>query len=242
MLVISPHPVAELKKELIEEHKAQYWIGCDSRLMTTVDFVVPNVVAEFPMIYLIDCRGRIVDYGEELEAKIEYLLQEVFDPALGRELHKALRSAQQKYESGMIGTAWKFAGRRLEDEDPAVVADAKFLRGRCEAYGAWKQLMLQREIDAGRYPTVVPALEEFEKAFRGMPTGAWASETRRVLRKDPKVKAELEAWMRLEKAIEKEEKATYDRKKMKAVHKEYQAIIDKYPGTLAAQEARRRLS
>lgn len=241
LLVISPHKVSELREELVEKHKAKYWIGCDSNLRTTVGYVIPNVPAEFPMTYLVDSRGKIVDHGDKLETKIESLLEEVFDPELKRAVHPALKSARRYYDKGDFGAAWKLAGKKTTDEDEALAADAKFLRGRCEAYGAWKQRMLQREIDAGAYPTVIGKLKLLEKSFRGMPTAAWAKKTRTALGKDPKVKVELEAWARLQKALAKAEKARGDRKKMRSVLKELKAIADKYPGTLAGKEAERQL-
>jgi hypothetical protein len=360
LVVISPHQVSDLREQLIGQYKAKYWIGCDSKLRTLIQFVVPNVVAEFPMTYLVDARGKVTDHGDALEAKIEYLLEELFEPELGRALHAALKAACRSYAGGAIGAAWQAAGLLGEGEDAVLVADAKFLRTRCEAYSAWRKLMLereigagdlpaavrhlkkmekafrgmpaaawaartrgeletdpkvkmesvlggefdfklkhglhaglksasrhydrdaigvawkaaagklgdddarlvedaaylrerceaygerthyllQREIDKGAYPTVVPRLKEMAKTFKGMPAAAWASTTRRQLEKDPKVRNELKAWARLEKALAKSEKARGSPKKRRAVRKEYQAIVDAYPGTLAAREAGRQL-
>ncbi len=241
LIVISPHGAAELRKELIETHKAKYWIACDSTLRTTIGYVVPNVPAVFPMTYLVSGRGAIVDHGAKLEATIESLLQEVFEPALGRSLHKVLASAQKSYDAGAVGAAWKAAGAKLEHEDAAVVADATFLRKRAEAYGAFKQRMLQREIDAGAYPESVAALKVLEKDFRGMPTASWANETRRTLEKDPKVRVELKVWAQFEKLLVKAEKAEGDPKKTRSVNKAFNALARKYPGTRAAAEAERRL-
>ena len=74
-----------------------------------------------------------------------------------------------------------------------------------------------------------------------MPAATWAQKTRRDLERDPKVKRELQAWARFEKALVKDAKAGADRKKIRSARKEFMAIQAKYPGTLAAREAGRRL-
>jgi hypothetical protein len=190
LVVISPHALSDLREQLIGKYGAKYWIGCDSKLKTLIGFIVPNTRAEFPMSYLVDSRGKIVDPGPELEEKIQYLLDEVFDPSLRRELAPGLADARAAYEAGSVGAAWLAAAPALESADASLVADAKFLRERCEAYGAWKRLMLERKISEGALPAAVRALKEVEKAFAGMPVSAWAGETRRDLEKDPKVKME----------------------------------------------------
>jgi hypothetical protein len=361
MVVISPHKFSALRSELVEQHGAKYWIGSDAGLRTLISYVVPNTVAEFPMTYLVDARGTVVDTGEKLEAKIEYLLQEVFEPDLGRELHAELAAARadfdtaaigaawtaaaahlasedaqlaadakflrahaesygawkklmlerqieagalpgavralkkmertfagmdvaawaaktrseleqdpqvkmeavlgvpfdpalgrelaselgiarRHYEKGAFGSAWRIAGQKLDDEDPEVVADARFLRERCEESAEWRRYTVMRKIQQRDYPKAVPELQELARTFKGMPTAEWAKETRSGLRKDPAVRLELKAWARLERAITKAEKAGGDPRKMKSVHREYAAIQEAYPDTRAAREAARRLA
>ena len=74
-----------------------------------------------------------------------------------------------------------------------------------------------------------------------MEIAGWAKTKLRELNADKRVRFELTAWAQLEKAIEKEKKAKGRPKKLAAVREQYAGIIEKYPGTRAAVEARRRL-
>jgi hypothetical protein len=139
-----------------------------------------------------------------------------------------------------VGKACAAATKAEADEDAAVAADGKHLRERCEAHAAFARRQAEKRMAAKDYPAAVGLLDDVAKRYAGMEAARWAEEQKRAIQADPAARRELAAWKELEKLIEKESKAGADPKKREAARKAYHALIKKYPGTLAAAEARRR--
>jgi hypothetical protein len=244
VVAISLDEPAELRKKVVEELGAKYWIGCGDTILTIVRFLnIRGKTTEFQMSkrYLVDVEGRVVDFAEALEPKIEELLQGYFDPALKEDLHPKLASARRHFEKGAVGRAWSGAKKKESDEDPAIAGDATYLIGHCEAYARWMRWSLDSLLKKRDYPAICKRLREVERGFAPMEIAGWAKTRLRELNADKGVRLELTAWAQLEKVIEKERKAKGRPNKLDAVREQYGAIIQKFPGTRAAAEARLRL-
>jgi len=234
-------PASQIERVFVKELRARYPIGCDMGVETFVQFVLPNEVAAFPYSYLVDVEGKVVGRGEKVgEELLAKVLEDFFDPAIGRELHPALAAARASYEKGEVGKAWADAGKAEADPDATVVADAKHLRSRCEAHAAFARRQAEKRLTSRDVPANVRLLDGLARTYAGMEIATWAAEKKREIQADPAARRELSAWQELEKIIERETKARGDRKKLEAVRKAYQALIKKYPGTVASAEAHRR--
>ena len=150
IVVISPQDPKTLREGFVKDLGAKYWIGSDSRARTLMNFVEVNQVAKFPQQYLVDATGTVVDPGADLDATIDLLLRDVFDEDLGRGLRPELKRARGYYEKGAIGKAFVEAGKHLEAEDRAVVADAEFLRAKCEAFAVYRKWRVEKRVRISR--------------------------------------------------------------------------------------------
>lgn len=241
IVALSVMETDDVERLYVKENKARYWIGCNMDLETLLRFIRPNEVAECPHGYLVDVEGKVVGDGEKVgEDLVAKALEDYFDPLLGRELHPSLLAACESYGKGEIGKAWEAATKAGEDEDGALVADAKYLRERCEAHAAFARRQAEKPLGAKDYPGAMELLEDIAKRYAGMEAADWAKEKEREVKSDPAARKELQAWKELEKIAEKERKAGIDPKKREAVRKAYKALIKKYPGTMAAVEAYKR--
>ena len=83
---------------------------------------------------------RRQELEKDPQVKMDSVLGVPYDAALERELHAGLKKAQRLHRKGSLGSAWKQAGLKLDDEDPRLVADAAYLRERCEVCAEWKAL------------------------------------------------------------------------------------------------------
>ena len=109
ILAISREPVSKLEKVMVEENQAKYWIGSDPSMSMLKVYGGGGI----PHAYLVDARGKVIaDAHSFSAAQIEKHLDKVFDPALGRELHKSLASLVKQYDKGQYGKAWAGAARR----------------------------------------------------------------------------------------------------------------------------------
>ena len=221
---------------VVEDRGGKYWIASDPGGDTMSRYTQPGRLG-IPHSYVIDATGTVVSEGIPSESRIEELLAGVFDPALGRDLHKSLKAAVKSYEKGHYGKAYVAAAKHLEAEDNALVADARFLRERCEAVADFHKKMIESAIGAKDYVTAYADLAATPKAFAGMEIVKWSAETAGKLDDDESVKIEMKAHKALEKARKKQDAAKGKAKKMGPARKAYEGIIKKYPGTRAAKMA-----
>jgi len=243
IIAISDEGPDLLESKMVKEKSARYWIGSDPGKETAARFIDPGRRG-IPHAYLVDARGVVVGEGVPSEQKIEELLKEIFDADLGKELAPALKGLVKSYEKGDIGKAWAGAEKYLAGEDRTVVADAEFLRGKCEAYGNFLRSLVEQSVAGKSYPRAFDDLKTLEKDFAGMEVAEWAWAKDKELAADPAVKDEVAAWEALEKAQELESKAEGKAKKLGAAKTAYKRLAKKYPETRAgklAEEALARL-
>jgi hypothetical protein len=201
-----------LRDLFVREYTAKYWMGCADSLDLLLQFIRTNVVAEFPHHYLVDVEGKVACHGEETvdEKRVVALLADVFDPSLGRELHKKLAPAVRHYEQRAIGKAHAAAQKLTEDEDAVLAADAKYLCERCEEFARFERRKVEKLQRAQDYPVLIDALDDVRRRYQGMELSKWASARKRELNRDPQVR------------------------------KAFRALAKRYPDTQAGAEARRR--
>ena len=232
VIAISKESTSLLQSKVVDEKGGKYWIASDPSGEYWAHFADGRV--GIPHTYVVDATGKIVGEGVPNEGRIEELLANAFDPALGRDVHGMLKSAAKFYEKGQVGKAWSAAERYLEHDDREVKADALFVRERAEAYAAWMRKVTEGAIADKDYVQAMEDLKDMPKMFEGMEAAAWAAETFKTLDADPAVDNELKAWKDFEKAREKELRAEGNERKLKPAITAYERLAKKYPGTRAA--------
>ena len=221
---------------VVEQRGGKYWIASDPGGETMASYTQPGRLG-IPHAYLIDASGNVVSEGVPSDGQIEALLADTFDVALGRDLHKALKAPVKSYEKGQYGKAYAAAAKSLENEDNALVADARYLRKRCEDVAAFQQKMIESSVKAKDFATAYADIASAPKAFAGMEIATWAVTKKKELDADESVQVEVKAWSALEKARKKQASAKGKAKKMGPARKAYQSVVKKYPGTRAAKMA-----
>jgi len=245
VISISKEPVGLLESKMIKGAGAKYWMASDPGGSTLARYSSKG--GGIPHAYLVDATGKVVldtHPGNLADSSIEALLDQVFDPALDRELQPALRGAVKHYEKDAPGKAWAAAAHHLESENRGLAADAAYLREKAEAWAKFRRKLVEDGIASKDYETVFADLKEIPKLFSGMEVATWAAETRKKLEADPAVKTERKACKALRKAEAREEKAQGKAKKLGPARSAYRAVVKRYPGTQAAklaEEALRRL-
>jgi uncharacterized protein (DUF1501 family) len=237
IIAISNESPGVVKSKLIEGARARYWVGADPSGSMLRAFGGGGI----PHAYLVDASGTIVANGYPTQLQFEPLLADAFDPALGRDLHPSLKALQKLYEKGEVGKAWAAAEKPASAGDDAA-RDARFLREKAEAYGAWRKRLVEKALEAKDYVTAAEDLEEISRSFAGMEVGAFASAKAKELAADEVAAKEVAAAQALRKARALEAKAEGKPRKLGAARNAYKAILQKYPGTKAAQLAQKALA
>jgi hypothetical protein len=240
VLAISDEPLNKIKAVMVDDLGARYWMGSDPGKETMAPFGGGGI----PHAYLVDASGKVVadlHPGSLQDSQIEALLAKVFDPSLGRELHKSLAPLVKEYEKGAWGKAWSGAARYEGNEDAALAADAAFLRERCEAVAAHRKQLVEEAVAEKSYGDALDDLSAIAKDFAGMEAAQWAGARQKELAADPAVAGEIKAWEAYSKAAEKEREAEGKEKKLGQARNAYKAIVKKYPGTRAAGLAQKAL-
>jgi hypothetical protein len=225
-----------VEDKVVEQRGGKYWVASDPGGETMSSYTQPGRLG-IPHAYVIDASGNVVSEGVPSEAKIEELLEATFDPSLGRDLHKALKSVVKTYEKGQFGKAYAAAAKSLENEDNALVADARYLRKRCEDAAAFQQTMIESSIKGKDFASAYADIADAPKAFAGMEIATWAAAKKKELDADESTQTEVKAWSALEKARKKQASAKGKAKKMGPARKAYKSVMKKYPGTRAAKLA-----
>jgi len=236
IVAITKEATGIVESKVIEERGGTYWIASDPGGETMSRYTQPGRLG-IPHAYLIDANGKVVSEGVPGEGQIETLLESTFDPALGRELHKSLKSVVKSYEKGDYGKAYAAAAKSLEKEDRTLVADAQYLRQRCEEVAAFEKKILESAIAAKEFSDVYAEFKVVPKAFAGMEFANWATAKKKELDGDAAVQLECKAWSAYEKGTKKQASAKGKAKKMGPARKAYQSVMKKYPGTRAAKMA-----
>ncbi len=237
VVAITAENTGVVKSKLISAKGAEYWVASDPGRATLGRFTVPGGRTGIPHMYLIDATGKVVGEGKSGEAQIEKLLEAVFIPDLGRDMHAKLKGAVKMYDKGQIGKAWAAAAKFAEGEDRTLAEDAKFLRTKAEAYGAHMQKFVEAGIADKDFDMVYDDIKAIGKDFAGMDVATWAADKKKELDADANVKNEMSAMKSFKKAAANEEKAGGKAKKMGPAIKGYKRVVKKYAGTRAAKMA-----
>lgn len=240
VLAISNEPLRDLEENVVQKAKASFWVGSDLGNETFKGFLEKDQFA-IPKLFLVDVEGRVVGNDVPAEKVLKKLLSRVFDTALGKDLEPELAPVGAAYEVGAYGGAWQAAGKLLKDKDEAVAKDALFVREKVEAYAAFRKRAMEEDLG------VLPVEQQFGRLlllrseFLGMELQQWADEKLKPLRLDKQVKAEKNAWDKLESALERELKKPDSSYQRKQAVKLYQSIVQKYPRTQPARISASRL-
>jgi hypothetical protein len=236
VVAVSNEPIAGIRQKVVEDRKGAYLLGSDPGRETVSHYIQPGRRG-IPHSYIVDAFGMIVGEGIPSEQQLSALLEDAFDPALGRPLHRSLNAAVKLYEKGDPGKAWTKAVRLKGDDDAEVVADAEFLLEKIEALAAFRRKFAEKCIASKNYRLAMDELEGLKGDFGKHEVATWAKETLKGLESDDAVKVEIDAWSRLEKVRAMEQKAAGNERRLAAVKAAYRGIGEKYPGTRAANAA-----
>jgi len=236
IIAITKEGTGIVEDMVIEQRGGKYWVASDPSGETMKSYTQKGSIG-IPHTYVIDASGNVVSEGVPSEAKIGELLEATFDPSLGRDLHKALKSVVKTYRKGQYGKAYAAAAKSLENEDNALVADARYLRKRCEDVAAFQQKMIESSVKAKDFTTAYADLGAAPKAFAGMEIATWAAAKKKELDADESVQIEVKAWSALGKARKKQASAKGKAKKMGPARKAYKSVMKRYPSTRAAKMA-----
>lgn len=237
IVAISNESPGVVKSKLIDGAGAKYWVGVDPGGAMLRAFGGGGI----PHAYLVDATGTIVANGSPTQLQFEPLLADAFDPALGRDLHPSLKALETLYEKGEVGAAWAGAAKAAAAGDEAA-RDAQFLRERAAAYAAWRKRLVEKALEARDFAAAMEELEALPKTFAGMEVATWAGAKAKELAADPVAAKEIAAAQALVKARALEAKAEGKAKKLGPARGAYKAILKKYPGTKAAEQAQAALA
>jgi len=242
---ISREPVGLLESKMVKGAGAKYWMASDPSGKTLARYSSQG--GGIPHAYLVDASGKIVldtHPGNLADSSIENLLNQVFDPALDRELQAPLRGAAKHYAKGDAGKAWAAAAHYLDSENRGLAADAAYLREKAEAWAKFRRKLVEEGIASKDYETVFADLKEIPKRFSGMEVATWAAGKLKELKADPAATTEVKALKAYRKAEAREQKAGGKAKKLGPARSAYRTVVKRYPGTRAAklaEEALKRL-
>ena len=143
----------------------------------------------------------------------------------------------KSYQKGDYGKAYAAAAKSLEKDDRTLVADAQYLRQRCEEVAAFQKKLIESAVEAKDFAEVYAELKVIPKTFSGMEFATWAAAKKKELDADAAVQIERKAWSAYEKAVKKQVSAKGKAKKMGPARKAYKSVMKKYPGSRAAKMA-----
>jgi hypothetical protein len=222
---VSDEGPATLKK-WVEGHGVRYPIVNAPKGLTTYD------ISGFPTLFTLDERGRLAQHGEPAKGEIEAALRRVrWLPDLGAT--PLLKSLRGLWEDGKFSDLDKKLTAAAADA--ALGADDKQGVERMRALFTAVRDGTQKEVEAAKagpdYVEVEDRLREIEKQWSGMPLATAAKTAQAELRKDKRIKAELDAGRKLRDLLARHGK---DKRQLTS---QLQALIKKHPGTFAASQA-----
>jgi hypothetical protein len=228
--------------------------GVEYQITTGGDLKGANVRG-IPHGFLFDAEGKLVannPHGKELEDKIQALLRETWAAAAGPGPYKILAATAEQIKTGKnLGTALKMLRSRKDSKNEAEAAEAKMM---FEALNGAAEDRYARAV--GKKETApesaVTELEKITQLFAGDEIGDRARKEAAEMRRDPKVRAELEAtamWKQIEalqgrlqpvrgKSDPKsEEFRRYNAAVLQNILSNCKGLSQRYPGTAAAAKA-----
>lgn len=186
-----------------------------------------------PHAYLIGPDGVVTWEGHPgnlPESEIEKVLRNTFNL---REVAPELKPAAEAFEKGKFAEARSLAEAAKEKGGRDVESDSAYILERIDGIvSMWKQTAEQ-----GAPLDQLEALGLIQEHCPGTEEAAAAATKEKELRADPKVKAELDAWKKLDKLVDAVRKAEGDAKKLKPVQKKLEKFIETYWSTTAAKRA-----
>ncbi len=203
VVAISDEEAGTLRK-MVDDLGIEYWLGSDPHDTTLKEFVIHGLPFRKPHHYLVDVRGKVVANKFPTNTQIEKLLEDCFDPRIGRKLHDSLATVRSEYDRGAYATAWRAAAPHTKSKDKAVAADARFLRERVESYGAFCKRMAATDVEGMTEEQAYGKMLELRYDFEGLPTGEWAKEACSRLAKKKTIKSKKSLWKKLEDALKRD--------------------------------------
>jgi len=176
-----------------------------------------------PHAYLIGPDGIVLwdgHPGSLPEEEVEKALLHTFTL---REVAPELKPAAAAFEKGKFSDAKSLAEAAKAKGGRGVEEDADYIVGRVnDIVAGWQQTAEKREdtLDA------LEALDMIQSHCPGTEEATAAAAKEKELRADPAVKAELDAWKKLDKLIESVRKAEGDAKKLKPIQKKLEKFIE----------------
>lgn len=186
-----------------------------------------------PHAYLIGPDGVVVwdgHPGSLPEEEIEKALRHAFTL---REVAPELKPAATAFEKGKLSEAKSLAEAAKAKGGRGVEEDADFILGRIASIvGNWKQTAEKSDpLDT------LEVLDLIQEHYAGTEEATAAAAKEKELRADPAVKAELDAWKKLDKLISDVQRAQGDPKKLKPIQRKLEKFIEANGTTKAAKRA-----
>jgi len=193
-----------------------------------------------PHAYLIGPDGVVVWQGHPAslsEGEIEKATRKTKDFYV-RKVTSELKPAASAFEKGKLNEAKALAeAAKAKGGDADVTTDADYILARVNQFLSFWNKTVEQASAEGRYDDVLDALEKIQKHFPGTDEASLAATKEKELKADPTVKAELDAWKKLDKLIEGVRKAEGDPKKLKPIQKKLEKFIEQNGASKAAKRA-----
>lgn len=150
-----------------------------------------------------------------------------------------LKPAASAFEKGKLNEAKALAeaAKASGGGKREVEADADYVLSRANDMVAFWKRTIDNATAEGRYDNVLDALGKVQKHYAGSEEATAAAAKEKELKADPAVRAELDAWKKLDKLIEDAQRAAGDEKKLKAVAKKLEKFIEANGTSKAAKRA-----
>jgi len=193
-----------------------------------------------PHAYLIDPSGTVVWEGHPAslsDGDIEKATRKTKDFYV-RKVTSELKPAASAFEKGKLNEAKALAeAAKADGRGDDVNGDADYILARVSQFlGFWNRT-IETSTAEGRYADVFDALEKIQKHYAGTDEATAAAEKAKELKADPMVKAEMDAWKKLDKLIEDAQEAKGDAKKLKSIQKKLEKFLSAYPASKSAKRA-----
>ena len=202
-------------------------------------------VGGIPDSFLIDGTGKVVWSGHPASLRDKQVADVMDTVELFKlpEVPKSLKSAKASYQAEKFGDAAKKAQARLDSKRATreEKAAAQMILDAVNDVAQKKMAQVEAALSEGNYPRAFEILKYVQVRFSRLEVSKTAKARDAELKKDPKVKNELKAFLVFEKirfALSKARTRTEKKRLIPAI----EAFVKKYEGTHAATRAAEEIS
>lgn len=193
-----------------------------------------------PHAYLIDPSGTVVWEGHPAslsDGDIEKATRKTKDFYV-RKVTAELKPAASAFEKGKLSEAKALAeAAKADGRGDDVNGDADYILARVSQFLTFWNRTIEKSTETGRYDDVLDALEKIQKHYPDTDEATAAAAKEKELKADPRVKAEMDAWKKLDKLIEDVPDAKGNERKLKSIQKKLEKFLSSYSTSKAAKRA-----